>query len=272
MPSGFGTRAVSSIAVVAVAAAVVLGPHVLVGLILLGLGIVGVLEMYGLLSRSGRDLPAPLGVGLVVLLILASIATVEIRPRTDLFLDLAIFAALLAPLLYLLSKGPEPGGLQRWAFASGGALYVGWPLLHFELLRGLPHGRGWAALVVLCTWASDTGAYMVGSYLGRHQLAPAISPGKTVEGSVGAAALTVITGVIVAAVAGLPVPLGWIAAASLLLSALAQAGDLAESYVKRLAGAKDSGTLIPGHGGLLDRIDSLLWVVVAVYYIAVAAL
>ncbi len=111
---------------------------------------------------------------------------------------------------------------------------------------------------------------MCGSLFGRTKLAPSISPGKTIEGGLGGLTLTAFVAVVTAPLVGLDLRAGMAAVLGLGLSVVGQVGDLAESYIKRVAGAKDSGRLLPGHGGLLDRIDGLLWVVVATYYLALA--
>ena len=267
MPSGLGVRTLSSVVVVLVAALLVYGPFPLLVLTLLLLATIGVLEMYALLSPA---LPAWLGVALATLLILA--AAPAAGPAGGRYLGLAVFLCLAAPLVWAMLQGVRSGGLALWALAAAGALYVGWPLAHVELLRSLPNGQGWLIFAITCTWAADTGAYFAGSLFGSRKLAPRISPGKTVEGSVGAVALSLLAGVLVGWLAGVPLSVLGLAVTALFLSVVAQAGDLAESYVKRVAGAKDSGHLIPGHGGLLDRIDGLLWVVVATYYLAAAVL
>ncbi|MCW2277907.1 phosphatidate cytidylyltransferase [Heliophilum fasciatum] len=147
-----------------------------------------------------------------------------------------------------------------------GALMVGGLLSYLLLLRQFPQGEWTVLLTFLLTWATDTGAYFAGRFLGRHRLAPRVSPKKTWEGSIGGALLASL----VAMVCGpLWFPqidvLSW-AIAALIISALGQFGDLVESALKRMAGIKDSGTILPGHGGVLDRFDSTLWTAPAMYY------
>ncbi len=130
--------------------------------------------------------------------------------------------------------------------------------------------RGWILLLVLGVWSFDTGAYLVGSQIGRHKFLTHISPSKSIEGLVGGLIACTIVVALMLAGLGQP-PIGAIVLGP-LLGLVAQAGDLAESMLKRAAGAKDSGTLIPGHGGILDRIDSFLFAapVVALYVLAIA--
>jgi len=130
--------------------------------------------------------------------------------------------------------------------------------------------RAWILLLVLGVWSFDTGAYLVGSQIGRHKFMTHISPAKSIEGLVGGLIACTIVVALMLAGLGQP-PIGAIVLGP-LLGLVAQAGDLAESMLKRAAGAKDSGTLIPGHGGILDRIDSFLFAapVVALYVLAIA--
>lgn len=141
-------------------------------------------------------------------------------------------------------------GLQfAWAGESGTFLQV-------------TFGR-WALLALLVTWASDVAAYLVGSAVGRRRLAPRISPGKTWEGTIAGFAAAAATSIALGAAYAFP--FSGIALVAVLSGPAALAGDLAESAVKRAAGVKDSGALLPGHGGALDRIDSLLLVGPVVY-------
>ncbi len=142
--------------------------------------------------------------------------------------------------------------------AVGIALYTGGLLAFAPLLRGLEQGREWSLLALLVTFASDTSAFYVGRKVGRTPLAPAVSPGKTREGAAGGLAGAVIACAAIAGLLRLPVGLPSRVILGLLIGVAAQLGDLAESWMKRAAKVKDSGTLIPGHGGVLDRLDSIV--------------
>ena len=149
-----------------------------------------------------------------------------------------------------------------------GFLYIPLLLAHLAMLRGLPDGRGWVFLVMLVVMAGDSCAYFCGITWGRHPLYPAISPKKSVEGAIGGL-LGSLAGALLASHWFLSVlTVGDGVILGLLLGGVGQLGDLFESMLKRSFGVKDSGTLIPGHGGMLDRLDSLLFVFPLAYYYA----
>lgn len=158
-----------------------------------------------------------------------------------------------------------------FAMTLAGSMYVGWSAAHFIGLRALEDGLFWTLTVVFTVWTADTGAYAVGRLLGRTPLIREVSPGKTWEGYLGG----VITGTVVApALTLLWQALGAGDAVSplhalgmgALIAVISPVGDIAISMIKRYAGAKDSSNLIPGHGGFLDRIDSLIPAVLLGYY------
>lgn len=136
---------------------------------------------------------------------------------------------------------------------------------HLYLIRGLERGVTWAFLTFILVWATDTFAYLIGRAVGRHLLAPQVSPKKTLEGSAGGLFFCVLSGLVAWKVIG-GVPWTSFLVLSLLVGVSAQIGDLFESALKRSVNIKDSGDLIPGHGGILDRFDSLLFVIPIVYY------
>ncbi len=146
--------------------------------------------------------------------------------------------------------------------------YVALPLAAAVLLRERALGLEWLLLAFLAVFATDTAAYFVGRALGRRAMAPSISPGKTWEGSFGGLLGGAAAVVAFVAVSDLTLAVGAAIGLGLGVSVIAQAGDLFESKAKRLAGVKEAGTLFPGHGGLLDRMDSLLPAFVLVYYVA----
>jgi phosphatidate cytidylyltransferase len=150
-----------------------------------------------------------------------------------------------------------------------GAVYVGFLLAHLVLVRQLDSGTELALAVIVSVWANDVFAYLVGSTVGRHKLAPTISPKKSWEGFAAGTVFTMAVWVGVYFIADLPLSLGWLAFTGVGVSLAAIVGDLAESRLKREAGVKDSGTLLPGHGGFLDRFDSLILVSVVAYYLLV---
>jgi phosphatidate cytidylyltransferase len=172
---------------------------------------------------------------------------------------------VLAPLLmmmlsiYLFMHGQLEERLARLAWTLLGSLYLGYLLPHWSSLFRLPHGRAWVFFVLVVIMAGDICAYFVGRRFGTKKLAPEISPGKTVQGAIGYVLGSVSAGCLTGI--SLAVGLSWVELAMLsgLLSVLGQVGDLFESWIKRAFAVKDSGRILPGHGGLLDRLDSLIF-------------
>jgi phosphatidate cytidylyltransferase len=140
-----------------------------------------------------------------------------------------------------------------------GVFFVGWGMSHLILLRSLPTGKWFIFFLFAIVWVGDSTAMYIGKSLGRHKMAPFISPGKTWEGALGGALGGVLAAVLGAHLLVLQLTLVQSLLLGFLVSLAAQVSDLGESMIKRYAGVKDSGELIPGHGGLLDRIDSVLF-------------
>lgn len=175
----------------------------------------------------------------------------QIRP--SFYVASLIGGALLLLSTALFRTGSAPSAM----YSLSGEMYVGGLLGALTLLRAGTNGRTWALLTLLCTWATDVGAYLGGVAFGKHKMAPAISPGKSWEGAVCGLLSAVLVGAALAGPLGFPV--GFAAIAGAVMGALAELGDLVESSLKRFAKVKDSGKIIPGHGGILDRFDSLLF-------------
>jgi phosphatidate cytidylyltransferase len=226
-------------------------------------GLLAALEFYRLTAISGI-LPLTL-FGLVWTALFVT------RPHIDnnIYYLLLWVTLLVLPLIILLLFPKRKAIFTTWTLVIGGVLYVGLLLSYLVDLR-LEAGRNWVFLVLFATFGSDTMAYFIGKAFGRHHMAPRISPGKTWEGAaaglIGAVAVSLLF--TIDWTLQLPLNYGEAVLLGTLISIFGQLGDLVESMFKRYAGVKESGSLMPGHGGLLDRMDSILFagVTVHVYY------
>jgi phosphatidate cytidylyltransferase len=180
-------------------------------------------------------------------------------------LTLAVLASALL-FLFRIHDIREAG--REFALLVAGLLYVPLLLAHLLLLRYEPLGSQWLFLLMVIVMAGDTGAYYVGSTLGKRKLYPVVSPNKSVEGSAGGLAGSVAGALIARATFFPELTVVDCLATALLLGLLGQLGDLFESLLKRSFGVKDSGTIIPGHGGILDRLDSIMFAAPAALYYA----
>ena len=191
--------------------------------------------------------------------------------------------AVVLVLVFELRKAVEGEKLVRAGITIFGIIYLGWLLSHAILLRNIGDikavsdyalsaqglkdpGFFFIFFTVACTFLNDTGAYFTGLRFGKRKLAPDISPGKTVEGTIGGIIACILTGIVVNYGFGSPLGSDWTIAFSVLIAVSAVFGDLVESAIKRGAGIKDSGAIVPGHGGVLDRFDSLIFVFPVSYY------
>ena len=170
------------------------------------------------------------------------------------------------PLLTLIRLGDVHTSAMRATTMSMAPLFVSAPLAWLAVVRrDVPDGASYVVMTLMFAWFSDTGGYFAGRFLGKHKLYPAVSPKKTVEGAIGGLAGSVIGGLL-AHFWYLPrIPLAHVVPLALIAGALGQAGDLGESLLKRATGVKDSGAIVPGHGGILDRIDALILTSTVVY-------
>jgi len=227
------------------------------------IALIAVLAMYEFLSlgrNKGYELPVPLCI--VIMLIIMAAFILE-----HLSVELGMFAALLLiPASYVFSKRSLEDSLPSSAVAVLATTYVG--MLGGSLIR-LRHDfpEGWKLIffLLLVVWLGDSGAYYVGKSFGKHKLSPRISPKKTVEGLIGGITTSVITALVIHFTFFKTFPLVHAIIAGVILSFAGVIGDLAESMWKRSADVKDSGTLLPGHGGFLDRFDSILFTAPILY-------
>lgn len=214
------------------------------------------------LSEATRGKPlAFVGIAGVVYLV------VESQGRSPFSTTSLVAAAIIAFLVAIMFSRIEHAA-AGWAWTVAGFLYLGWLLRYPLFLRDLDHGRYWVFLALLATFATDSAAYLVGSKWGRHRMAPQISPQKTWEGAIGGFAGGLAATFVLIPLFDLPLSWPHTALLGALIPIFAEMGDLAESALKRGAGVKEAGVFLPGHGGFLDRMDSLLLVVVMVYYYA----
>ncbi len=228
-------------------------------------GVLAVYEFYRLIAKA--KVPPLTYFGLFWTLLLIISPHCSYTHTQPLLLTLAV----VLPLVWFLLWTQKEEAFTRWAWTLAGILYLGWLLSYLVALRGADDGRNWLFFTLFVTFASDTAAFFIGRAFGRHKLAPQISPGKTREGAVGGLLGAILVSLFFILPTTFALPMVWWQAVllGLLVSIFGQLGDLAESLFKRNMGAKDSGKLLPGHGGLLDRIDSVVFAGVVVYYYVV---
>lgn len=238
----------------------------------------GLRELYAGFAFAGYQPRRRFGIGLALSFCLAAVL------QTWLPFDVPamVFAlGLIFSLTYELLPRHREAVLTNWALTFAGACYVGGLLSYYIQLRDLgaplqpallgflqvPPGAAWVYMVLAITWMQDSAAYFAGRSFGRHKMSPYISPNKTWEGAAGGLVGAVAAAGLAAWLLGLPIALP----GALLLGAVGGVigpfGDLVESLIKRQVGVKDAGNLIPGHGGILDRMDSMLFTAPALYYL-----
>jgi len=263
------TRFLVALVGVPLAIAVVVVGGWALALLLAVIAVLAAQEFYRLAAQKGVHPLRVLGGGVAAAFVLLAALDPAAGPDAAGFGTLMVLAMLAIPVLSIWIRGVGGQPVLAVSATLTGAIYTG-ALLSFGLfLRHLPGNSGvWhaTALVlapVVLTWASDTFAYFVGRKWGTRKLIPRVSPGKTVQGAIGALVGTVLVAVaysyLLRSFPSYRVGIGQAVALGLLVSVAAQVGDLAESLFKRDAGVKDSGRLLPGHGGALDRFDSLFY-------------
>ncbi len=221
-------------------------------------------EFYRMALPSQRRLESSLSVAVGVLF---SVGLVY-APNASFLLLSMVLSFLFLTLVYLFRFQDMQRVSRDLAVSLFGLLYIPLLLSHAVLLRALPDGSDWIFLVLLVVMASDSMAYFVGRTWGKHRLYEAVSPKKTIEGSLGGLAGGVLGAMVCKFLLFSELSSLDILLLGIGVGAFSQLGDLVESLLKRSFGVKDSGALIPGHGGVLDRLDSLLFAFPVTYYYA----
>jgi phosphatidate cytidylyltransferase len=256
------TRLISGLAAMPIALLAVYfgGIWFLVGSLLIAL--IAGWEFSRMMNESGYHTTPLLTLTLITLLLLDS----YYWPYTH--LQIIITLTLIPSLIWQLFRKHTETQTADWALTLVGGFYVGWGMAHLVGLRQLGDGTIWVCVALLSTWGADTFAYFIGRKFGKHKIWPRHSPKKTVEGFVGG----IGGGIFGALLSGVIFPATIAMSSLLIIGAIVPVvsffGDICESMIKRDVGVKDSSNLFPGHGGFLDRIDSLLLVSVVVYYYA----
>ncbi len=229
--------------------------------------ILSVYELHNMMVHEGYHPLIWMSFALSILFLLAAM----LPQQRLILLEVGLSAALLITLPLLFFRKKLEGAMVDWSLTLAIPVYLGWPLSVFLLLRGfqggITIGFWWVLTVFLGVWGFDTGAFFAGHFFGKHKLAPTISPAKTWEGAAGGLVLSIAAAVLLT-VWSLGVPWYLAILLGILIGVAATLGDLAESLIKRQTHVKDSGQFMPGHGGLLDRIDSLLFAVIVVFIFA----
>ncbi len=223
-------------------------------------GLVGCLELFAM-THPGDRVSQTFG---TVLSAAASLAVYKYTSDPRVLMTVLVTIPVLAPLLTLARLGDMPTAALRACAMGFGPFFAAIPLTLLAVIQR-DFAPGYALLAMSFAWGSDTVAYFAGKRFGRHKLFEAVSPKKTVEGAIGGLVGSVLGAVIGHAWFVKQLPLAHGIPLAIVAGALGQLGDLGESVLKRATGVKDSGAILPGHGGILDRVDALLVTTVTVY-------
>lgn len=258
----FGTRLLSGILLVAIALATIISGGYVLFFTLIAVSLIGMHELYKAMKVKDEKFNILEIVGYVG----AILYYVAVLLDFERYGTLAVILGLVLIMFVYVFLYPRFEANQVMA-AFFGIVYVAVMLSFIYLTRQLPGGVYHVWLIFLCSWGCDTCAYCVGMLIGKHKMAPVLSPKKSVEGAVGGVAGAALLGVIYAAATKGPmVEYAVICGAGALISMV---GDLAASAIKRNQGIKDYGKLIPGHGGILDRFDSVIFTAPVIYFLSV---
>lgn len=257
----FKTRLISGIVLVIIALATIISGSWILFFTLLAVSLIGMRELYKVMKVSDEHVTVLELVGYLG----AVLYYIAMKADFGNYGTMAIIISMILILFVYVFGYPKYHAVQVMA-AFFGVVYVAVMLSFIYLTRSLPDGKFLVWLIFLCSWGCDTCAYCVGMLIGKHKMAPVLSPKKSIEGAVGGVAGAALLGVIYAAATqGKMAEYALICAVGALISMV---GDLAASAIKRNQNIKDYGKLIPGHGGILDRFDSVIITAPVIYYLA----
>lgn len=257
----FKTRLISGIVLVIIALATIISGSWILFFTLLAVSLIGMRELYKVMKVSDEHVTVLELVGYLG----AVLYYIAMKADFGNYGTMAIIISMILILFVYVFGYPKYHAEQVMA-AFLGVIYVAVMLSFIYLTRSLPDGKFLVWLIFLCSWGCDTCAYCVGMLIGKHKMAPVLSPKKSIEGAVGGVAGAALLGVIYAAATqGKMAEYALICAVGALISMV---GDLAASAIKRNQNIKDYGKLIPGHGGILDRFDSVIITAPVIYYLA----
>lgn len=257
----FKTRLISGIVLVIIALATIISGRWILFFTLLAVSLIGMRELYKVMKVSDEHVTVLELVGYLG----AVLYYIAMKADFGNYGTMAIIISMILILFVYVFGYPKYHAEQVMA-AFFGVVYVAVMLSFIYLTRSLPDGKFLVWLIFLCSWGCDTCAYCVGMLIGKHKMAPVLSPKKSIEGAVGGVAGAALLGVIYAAATqGKMAEYALICAVGALISMV---GDLAASAIKRNQNIKDYGKLIPGHGGILDRFDSVIITAPVIYYLA----
>ena len=257
----FKTRLISGIVLVIIALATIISGSWILFFTLLAVSLIGMRELYKVMKVSDEHVTVLELVGYLG----AVLYYIAMKADFGNYGTMAIIISMILILFVYVFGYPKYHAEQVMA-AFFGVVYVAVMLSFIYLTRSLPDGKFLVWLIFLCSWGCDTCAYCVGMLIGKHKMAPVLSPKKSIEGAVGGVAGAALLGVIYAAATqGKMAEYALICAVGALISMV---GDLAASAIKRNQNIKDYGKLIPGHGGILDRFDSVIITATVIYYLA----
>ena len=232
-------------------------------LIIIIAALLGIREFYRLASLSNAH--PFIAIGMIWALLLMAASYCPWPHTTSAIMTIGIGFSLL----WLLTKSSVSNAFNDWVWTVGGVLYIGWMATYWILLRNLESGMLWTFWGLFTVFASDIGSFLIGRKQGKHPLAPVISPKKTWEGAFGGFFCSIVISIFFSLLFSLPLDWWQVGIFAACISILAQTGDLVESLLKRNTHVKDAGNLLPGHGGILDRFDSLVLNGAFIYYVII---